>query len=165
MSKQPSTDASPSPAQDLMRVPFRMKIEYDYAMGTFAERFFHELKEHGRILGVRCPECRRVYVPPRPVCGICFRETGEWVEVKPEGSLLGCTVVELPFIDPMTGEKRPVPYGFAIVRLDGADTAMYHFLEETDPQKIHVGQRVQAVFRETRTGSLRDILYFRTVKE
>ncbi len=150
--------------QEALRVPFRMKIEYEYAMGANAERFFRELRDHKKIFGVRCPSCHRVYVPPRPVCGICFVEPKEWVEVKDEGSLVGCTVVALPFIDPMTGEKRPVPYGFAIVRLDGADTAMYHFLEETNPQKIHVGQRVKAVFREDRKGSLRDILHFRTLE-
>jgi len=52
-----------------------------------------------------------------------------------------------------------------MVRLDGADTAMYHFLEETDPKKIYVGQRVKAVFREQRTGSLLDIQHFRTLEE
>jgi uncharacterized OB-fold protein len=151
--------------QKALRIPFRLSMEYEYALGAHAERFFGELRDHGRILGVRCPSCNRVYVPPRPVCGICYAETREWVPVSDEGSLVGCTVVELPFIDPMTGEQRPVPYGFAMVRLDGADTAMYHFLEETDPKRIHVGQRVKAVFRDQRTGSLLDIQHFRTLEE
>lgn len=149
--------------QQTVRVPFRLKMEYEYSLGAHAERFFQELRDHRRIMGVRCPACGRVYVPPRPVCGICYAEPAEWVEVSDQGSLVGCTVVELPFIDPMTGERRPVPYGFAMVRLDGADTAMYHFLEETDPAKIFVGQRVKAVWREPRTGSLRDILHFRAL--
>ena len=144
--------------KEALRVPFRMKLEFDYAMGAHAERFFHALRDHARILGVKC------YVPPRPVCGICFVETRDWGEVSDEGTLVGCTVVDLPFIDPMTGERRPVPYGFAIIRLDGADTAMYHFLEETDPKRMYVGQRVKAVFREQRTGSLQDILHFRAVQ-
>ncbi len=84
--------------------------------------------------------------------------------VSDEGVIVGCTVVNVPFIDPMTGEQRPVPYGFAIIRLDGASTALYHFLEETDPRKLRVGQRVKAVFRPERTGNLRDILYFRTLE-
>ena len=161
MGSVPTVDA----AKEALRVPFRMKLEFDYAMGAHAERFFQALRDHARILGVTCPACSRVYVPPRPVCGICFVETKDWVEVSDEGLLVGCTVVDLPFIDPMTGERRPVPYGFAIVRLDGADTAMYHFLEETDPKKIYVGQRVKAVFREQRIGSLRDILHFRAVHQ
>ena len=148
----------------VLRIPFLLKMDYEYALGAHAERFFTELRDHGNILGVRCPSCSRVYVPPRPVCGICYAETSDWVPVKDEGVLVGCTVVELPFIDPMTGERRPVPYGFAMVRLDGSDTAMYHFLEETDPDKIYVGQRVKAVFREQRVGSLLDIQHFRAAE-
>jgi uncharacterized OB-fold protein len=147
-----------------LRIPFHLQAEYRYAAGEHATRFFGELRDHGRFVGTRCRACGRVYIPPRPVCGICFEPSDEWVPVSDEGVLVGCTVVQVPFIDPMTGEQRPVPYGFAIIRLDGAATALYHFLEETDPKKIHVGQRVKAVFRAERTGSLRDILHFRTLE-
>jgi len=147
-----------------LRIPYLMKIEYSYAAGAHATRFFRELRDHARLWGVRCPSCQRVYVPPRPVCGICFQPAREWVQVSDEGEIVGCTVVQVPFIDPMTGKQRPVPYGFAIIRLDGASTALYHFLEETDPTKMYVGQRVKAVFRPERTGSLDDILHFCAVE-
>jgi len=144
-----------------LRVPWLLSVEYEYAAGHFATRFFQELRDNGRIWGVRCPGCQRVYIPPRPICGICAGKTGEWVEVSDEGVIVGCTVVNVPFIDPMTGEQRPVPYGFAIIRLDGASTALYHFLEETDPKKLGVGKRVKAVFRPERKGTLLDIKHFR----
>jgi len=147
-----------------LRVPFLLDTEYRYAVGQYGARFFTELRDHARLMGVRCPECGRVYVPPRPVCGICYRELHEWVEVGPEGTIVGWTVVRIPFIDPMTGEQRPVPYGFAIIRLDGASTSLYHFLDETDERRIRVGRRVRAVFREKREGSLRDILHFRLLE-
>jgi len=151
-------------AAKALRIPYRMKIEYSYAAGTHATRFFRELRDYAHLWGVRCPSCHRVYVPPRPVCGICFQPAQDWVQVGDEGEIVGCTVVQVPFIDPMTGKQRPVPYGFAIIRLDGASTALYHFLEETDPAKMYVGQRVKAVFRPERTGSLDDILHFRAVE-
>ena len=89
----------------------------------------------------------------------------EWVEVGPGGTLAGCTIVYVPFIDPMTGAQRPVPYGFGLIRFDGADTNIYHLLDETDPAGIGVGRRVEAVFkpREERVGSLADIRHFRVV--
>ncbi|MCS7156121.1 MAG: Zn-ribbon domain-containing OB-fold protein [Blastocatellia bacterium] len=149
----------------MLRVEFFLNTEYHYAVGHYGTRFFTELRDHARIMGMRCPECGRVYIPPRPVCGICYRELQEWVEVGPEGTIVGWTVVRIPFIDPMTGEQRPVPYGFAIIRLDGASTSLYHFLDETDESKIAVGKRVRAVFREQREGSLRDILYFRLLED
>ncbi len=145
---------------DVIRVPFLMKMEYRYALGAYASRFFQELKDHGRLVGIRCPECERVYVPPRPVCGICFAETSDWVPVSDEGVLVGATVVRLPFIDPMTGERRPVPYGMGIIRLDGASTAMYHFVDETDDAKLKVGRRVKARIRANRKGNMHDIECF-----
>jgi uncharacterized OB-fold protein len=148
---------------DVIRVPFLMKMEYRYALGAYASRFFQELKDHGRLVGIRCPECERVYIPPRPVCGICFAETSDWVPVSDEGVLVGATVVRLPFIDPMTGERRPVPYGMGIIRLDGASTAMYHFVDETDDAKLKVGRRVKARIRANREGNMRDIECFELV--
>ncbi len=149
---------------ETQRVQYLLDIEYHYAAGELATRFFTELKEAGRIMGMRCSGCHRVYLPPRPVCGICYKELKDWVPLSDEGIIVGCTVVHLPFIDPMTGEQRPVPYGFAIIRLDGASTSIYHFVDETDEKKLRVGQRVKAVFREPRTGSLHhDIKYFRLV--
>lgn len=150
-------------ADDVIRVPFLMKMEYRYALGAYASRFFQELKDHGRLIGIRCPECERVYIPPRPVCGICFAETSDWVPVSDEGVLVGATVVRLPFIDPMTGERRPVPYGMGIIRLDGASTAMYHFVDETDDAKLKVGRRVKARIRANRQGNMRDIECFELV--
>jgi uncharacterized OB-fold protein len=149
--------------EDVVRVPFLMKMDYNYALGHYATRFFQELKDHGRLLGVRCPACRRVYIPPRPVCGICFEPTGEWVQVSDEGVLIGATLVRLPFIDPMTGEQRPVPYGMGIIRLDGAATGMYHFVDETDESKLRVGRRVKAVLRKERRGNMLDITSFRLI--
>ena len=150
-------------ADDIIRVPFLLKMEYRYALGAYATRFFQELKDNGRLIGIKCPQCERVYIPPRPVCGICFAETHDWVAVSNEGVLVGATVVRLPFIDPMTGGRRPVPYGMGIIRLDGASTAMYHFVDETDDRKLKVGRRVKARIRAERHGNMRDIECFELV--
>lgn len=148
----------------VVRVPFLMSMEYQYALGHHAVRFFQELKDYGRLMGVRCPDCQRVYMPPRPVCGICFTPATEWTEVGTEGILIGATVVRLPFIDPMTGQQRPVPYGMGIIRLDGASTGIFHFVDETDEHKLRVGKRVIANIRECRDGSMRDIVSFRLLE-
>ena len=39
--------------------PFR------YAVGIYGSKFFEELRDNRRIMAVRCPGCRKVYVPPR----------------------------------------------------------------------------------------------------
>ncbi len=126
----------------------------------------HALKEEGRLLGVRDPGTDKVLVPPRPISGLSGEHLREWVEVGPQGTVTGCTIVETPFVDPMTGEQRAVPYGFGFIKLDGADTNIYHFLEATSHDEIHVGMRVEAVFKpqEDREGKMSDIVRFRTVE-
>lgn len=160
-----SASATPTAAAEDPRLHYQANFEFDYAAGQFASRFMTELRDNARLLGTRCTQCARVLVPPRPICGICAAPTGEWVEVGPTGTIAGFTVVEVPFIDPMTGTQRPVPYGFAFIKLTGADTNIYHFLEESQHDKLHVGMNVEAVFRDQRVGSMADISHFRTVQD
>ena len=71
-----------------------------------------------------------------------------------------CAIIEFGFVDPSTGVQRPVPYGYVFVKLDGADTALPHFLDSADPEKVKVGARVKAVFEEECKGSIMDIKHF-----
>jgi uncharacterized OB-fold protein len=134
---------------------------FNYAVGLHGSKFFQELKDNCRIIGIRCPKCGRVYVPPRRVCGACFVENKEFVEVGPKGVIGTFTIVRYAFIDPETGEQKPVPYGYGFVRFDGADSLFQHFIELTDESKIKVGARVEPVFADKRKGTIRDILYFK----
>lgn len=154
-----------SDKDDALRLVYEANLEYDYAAGTYATRFMSRLRDEAVLMGTKCSACGRVLVPPRPVCGICAAPTKEWVEVGPKGTITGFTVVEVPFIDPMTGKQRPVPYGFAFVRLAGADTNIYHFLEENRHERLFVGMEVEAVFREERVGSMADIVHFRSLEQ
>ena len=149
-----------------LRLEYVANFEYAYAAGRYASRFMTALRDDALLHGTRCVECDIVLVPPRPVCGLCGGRTDDWVEVGPTGTITGFTVVEIPFIDPMTGIERPVPYGFAFIRLDGADTNIYHFLEENRHDRLAIGMSVEAVFkpRQERTGTMADIIYFRTAE-
>jgi uncharacterized OB-fold protein len=149
--------------EDFLRIPVDMTLHFRFPAGTHYSRFFRELKKTGRILGVRCPQCKRVFVPPRPVCGDCFTETKDWVEVGPQGTLIAYTSIYFPFIDGSTGKPRPIPYGTGLIELDGAYSTINHILEEGDPEKLYIGMRVEAVLKEKREGNIGDILYFRTI--
>lgn len=137
--------------------PFR------YAVGRYGSKFFMELRDHKKLLGIRCPKCGKVYVPPRQVCGPCFETMVELVEVGPEGTLVGFTILRFHFVDPETGQPKPVPYGYGFIRLDGADNAFQHFIEIRDESKIKVGARMRAVFNEERNGTLADIRHFEVI--
>ena len=46
----------------------------------------------------------------------------------------------------------------------GADTALLHYLDEVDPERVRIGMRVEARFAGERTGGIGDIAYFRPAK-
>lgn len=148
---------------ELLRITHSMNLSWRYGASWYFVEFMRALRDERRILGLRCPTCQRVYLPPRPVCGNCHAEMREWVEVADSGTVRGFTAVHLPIIDPTTGEPRPTPYGMALIQLDGADTLLNHYLAEHDPQRMQMGTRVRAVWREERSGGLSDIIHFEVV--
>ena len=150
--------------EELLNVTVETRYPYKYSCGTIGSEFFRALRDDKKILGRKCSKCGKVLIPPRPVCGLCWAPTTEWVPVGPQGTLEGFTVVYFTFMDPMTGKKRPVPYGYGLVKLDGADSRMQHFLEEGDPKKLKIGLRVEAVFSDERKGSMSDIVNFKTIE-
>jgi hypothetical protein len=140
--------------------PFR------WSAGAYGSRFLTEIRDEGRFIGIKCPKCGKVYVPIRRVCGPCYEEMTELVPVSDEGTLITFSVVSFGFVDPSTGQQKPVPYGYAVIQLDGADSYLIHYIDETDPEKMKAGDRVKAVFvdKSERTGSLQDIRHFSLVR-
>ena len=133
---------------------------YRYSVGREGSRFLTELRDFKRFLGLRCASCRKVYVPPRGVCGPCHKKMEDWLEVGPLGTLEAYTILRFAFIDPETGQKKPVPYGYGFIKLDGADTCLQHFLPVDPERPLKIGMRLRPVFEEARRGNLRDIRHF-----
>lgn len=141
-----------------MTVPGTITIPFSYSAGRAASRFFVELRDHRRIMGTRCPACRRVLVPARSFCAKCFIETGEWLEVGPEGALVTWTTVHLPL-----PHLPAPPCTLGLIRLDGADTNFLHLIGG-DERALRVGVRLRPVWRETRSGGLLDLAHFAPVE-
>ena len=157
----------PWDSDEPLRIPQQVTLDYRFAGGHHASIFFRALRDEQRIMATRCPN-GHVLLPPRPVCGLCNVPTNDdWVEVGPDATLAGYTVVYVPFVDPMTGVQRPVPYGFGLVRFNGCDTNVYHLIDATDPHALRIGLPLTPVWRDEseRTGSFADIRWFRPVEE
>lgn len=133
-----------------------LDLRFHYAYGEHYRRFYREMRDNKRIMGVRCSKCGSVLLPPRPYCGYCFEPADKWVEVSDEGEVLTFTQVHLPFI----GQPTEPPYVYAFIMLDGADVQFPHLIGEVNPLEIEVGMRVKAVWNEERRGTLHDIKYF-----
>src|SRR5439155_9877754 len=74
-----------------------VRLEYEYTPGYAMSRFLRAMEE-GRIVGQRCPRCRKVYVPPRSgACPRCGVPTGEEVPVPDTGTVTTFCIVNVPF--------------------------------------------------------------------
>jgi uncharacterized protein len=139
-----------------------LAMPYEWSVGLYGSRFFEEIRERRRFLGIRCPKCRKVLVPPRRICGPCFQKLDELVELSDTGTIRAFSVVNYPFIDPATGMQRPIPYTYGYINIDGSDNIFSHLIDETDESKIKVGMKVRAVFKDPAEmeGNIQDIRYF-----
>jgi len=153
--------------EKFLYIPLTTNLPYAYSAGRYLSRFLIALRDEAKILASKCPVCGTVLVPPRIVCGNCFLEMQELVTVGPRGTLKTFSVINFSFIDPFTGRERPVPYTYAIIQLDGCDNWFPHFLDETDLGRLHIGLRVEAVFKPPpeRAGAMTDIAHFRVVQK
>ncbi len=73
---------------------------FNWSVGRHGSKFLTELRDHKKILGIKCPSCGKVYVPPRRVCGRCFVEMSEFVELPPRGTLTAFSVSHVLFRGP-----------------------------------------------------------------
>jgi uncharacterized OB-fold protein len=143
--------------QEPLIVNQKLVINYRYFAGKVGSRFFSQLRDKKKILGIRCNKCNLVYLPPRSTCGRCFSQLKKWVPLSDKGTLQTYTVV----YHPQPTYPLKVPFAYGVIRLDGADTGIGHLLGEVDFSRLHVGMRVQAVFKEDRQGNMMDINYFK----
>jgi uncharacterized OB-fold protein len=138
-------------------------LEYPYtrSVGPVLGRFLGALKE-ARIEGIRTAS-GKVLVPPAEydpeTAATLSQNDGDFVEVGPAGTVQSWTWVVRP------NDKQPLgrPFAWALVLLDGADTALLHAVDAGDPASMSTGMRVTARWREQRTGMITDIECFEPV--
>ncbi len=135
-----------------------IRLDYTYLAGRARSAFLRSLARR-RIVGERCPECRRVFVPPGGACPTCGVPTEEEVEVSHQGTISAFCIVNLPFY----GQQITPPYVCASVQLDGADTTLFHLVQEIPVGQVHIGMRVEAAWAPDGelAPSLETIKYFR----
>ena len=146
---------------ELISIPGLWAFNYNYFAGENASRFFKELKENRRIMGTRCPSCKRVLVPARGLCDACMEYTSEWQEVGPEGTLETFTIVATQFPG-----LPPPPLVMAYVTLDRADTALINLVHgmqlgdiDAAAQKLNKLPRVTTRFVNDPKGRITDFSF------
>jgi hypothetical protein len=120
-----------------LAAPYVLEYTYQRSTGPVIGRFLTALRD-GRLEGVRTQR-GRVLMPPLEYDPDDGSPTGEVVPVGPGG-------VVTAFAN-----------GFALVKLDGADTAMLHKLDVKEPR---LGMRVYPRWSDKRSGSILDLECF-----
>lgn len=142
-----------------IRTPAR--IEYTYTAGEAASRFLRGIAAR-RILGERCPVCRKVILPPRGSCPTDGVPTREQVELPDRGIVTTFCVVNVKF----SGSAVELPYVCATVLPDGADMGLFAMVQEIPSEQVRMGMRVQAVWDDERPRpSLSSIKWWRPTGE
>jgi len=131
---------------------------YKNRVGQALQVYLNGLKEK-KIMGARCPTCKKVYVPPKTVCARCRKPIDKWVEVGQEGILKNFTV---SYVNIVNGEILDVqePYVIGLIKLKGASSLLSGIVKIPSVDKVKTGMKVKAVWKETTQGEYSDLVYF-----
>lgn len=133
-----------------------MTIGFDYtrSLGPTLSQFMTALAGR-RILGARAAD-GRVHAPPFEYDPVTFDPPAELVEVGPEGTVTTWSWAP----EPLAGQPLASPFAWALIRLDGADTAMLHAVDADSAAAMRTGMRVRARWADGPVGHIRDIACF-----
>lgn len=136
-------------------------VRYVYTFGHAGERFFRAVKDKGTFLATRCEDCDITYMPPKIYCDRCMEQIDEYFDAGTTGYVETFTI---SFRD--MGGKEKEPRVLAMIRIDGTDGGLIHYLQDVDWEEITIGMPVKAVFRakSQRKGGIEDITGFKPVK-
>ncbi len=115
------------PESEALHASHRLEYPYSRSVGPVIGAFLTGLRD-GRLLGVRGAG-GSVIVPPTEYDPTTGDDTGEMVAVGPGGAVESWAWVSRPL------PKHPLqtPFAWALIRLDGADTALLHVVDAGGP--------------------------------
>ncbi len=141
-------------------VKSKISVPYHWWAGETASAFFIKLRDEQKISGTWCAACKKLFLPPRKTCPLCFSAQIEWKTVQPVGTVTAFTVVRRQ----LAAMPRKAPVIYAMIKIDGTETGLLHILDEVKPGDVKIGMRVEAKFAEVRKATIFDIEYFRPAR-
>ena len=145
---QPLAESAP------LRAPLEIEFDYTRSLGPVLSQFMDALAER-RILGARGAD-GRVHAPPFEYDPVSADRPGSSLPVGPEGTVVSWSWMP----EPLAGQPLAQPFAWALIRLDGADTAMLHAVDAGSAAAMRTGLRVRPRWAARPAGSIRDIACF-----
>ena len=147
---------------------------HKYTMGVAGEEFFKRLRDKGEISATLHQGNDTPSLPPRLFDADTFAPVDKWLNVGPGGTVETFTVYGEAGMgrvsgvsgvgdeDGDDGEDDKEQRILAMIRVDGADGGLVHWIGGCDADEVEIGMRVKAVIepKQKRTGALSDIRHF-----
>ncbi len=133
-----------------LSAPLTLSFDYTRSVGPTLGAFFTALRNR-RITGVRGSD-GRVHVPVIEYDPVSYEPLTDIVPVSSVGTVLSWTWQP----QPLDGQPLDRPFAWALIKLDGADTAQLHAVNG----EVKTGDRVHAHWVAEPVGAITDIAYF-----
>jgi len=142
------------PDAEILSAPLVLEYPFRRTVGPVQSAFLTGLRE-GAVVGIRTGD-GRVMCPPVEYDPVTSDELDELVTLGEGG-----TVTTWSW-EPAPRPNQPLdrPFARALVRLDGADTAMLHAVDAGRPEAMSTGMRVRIRWADERAGAITDIACF-----
>jgi len=145
---------------EVLRAPHVLEYPYVRSTGPVIGAFLTALRD-GRILGAESHDTQgaaTVIVPPTEYDPVTSADVGPLVEVGQSGVVTTWSWAS----EPKKDQPLDRPFAWALVKLDGATTAMLHVVDAGSPEAMSTGMRVTARWRPVtaRVGRVQDIECF-----
>ena len=136
-----------------LSAPLKLAFDYTRSVGPILGQFFTALRER-RVVGTRGSD-GRVFVPPAEYDPVTYEALTEVVDVSSVGTVQSWTWQP----EPLEGQPLDRPFAWALIKLDGADTAILHAVDAGEGG-LESGDRVHVHWADETTGAITDIAYF-----
>ena len=139
----------------MLEAPLVLEYPFNRTTGPVIGAFLTGLRDQ-RVLGIRGVD-GRVVCPPTEYDPQTGEPLTELVEVGAEGTVTSWSWVTTV----REGQTLDHPHALALIKLDGADTAMLHVVDG----QVATGDRVRVRWAEEREGLITDIVAFDPIPE
>ena len=142
---------------EVLHQAFTLGYTYTRSTGPVVGRFLTELRDRN-IVGIKASD-GRVIVPPMEYDPDTAEELSEFVDVGQEGEIVSFAWVK----EPREAHPSDKPFAWAMIKLDGADVPMIHWVAADSEAAVSSGARVKVSWAEETRGYITDIACFELV--
>ena len=147
--------------QDIYVKKGMVRGEFNFWVGVPMDKFYDGLQAK-KLVGNKCSKCGKVFYPPRKICGDCFVEAKEFVDLPETGILKNYTITSYKINERATRKvKKDMISG--LVQIDGANNAMIVPIINAEIDQVQEDMKVKVVFAKRLKGLPGDISGFEPV--